>query len=85
MTEHTAARTPAALAEHLGLTVPQLAQRLATPAHIHRAAACITTSGGESGRGPPGAQGVCAAQPRAHPPINRPQSGAGLKCLHVPQ
>ncbi|WP_339095034.1 zinc finger-like domain-containing protein [Deinococcus sp. VB343] len=29
MTEHTAARTPAALAEHLGLTVPQLAQRLA--------------------------------------------------------
>lgn len=30
MTEHTAARTPAALAELLGLTVPQLAQRLAS-------------------------------------------------------
>lgn len=29
MPEHTAARTPAALAEHLGLTVPQLAQQLA--------------------------------------------------------
>lgn len=30
MPEHTAARTPAALAGHLGLTVPQLAQRLAS-------------------------------------------------------
>ena len=29
MPEHTAARTPAALAGHLGLTVPQLAQQLA--------------------------------------------------------
>lgn len=41
MTEHTAARTPAALAEHLGLTVPQLAQRLAL----------LTQTEGLTGRG----------------------------------